>query len=763
MAHNSSFDSREFTAIDLPYDRIQAELSDDPRFIRGSNSYVTLGGKLCKRPGNLLIPDTVKTGYRTDRLWVYETLETPPKVYIIASMYNTVTAFWEIWALRLALPGAGWGSFANLRHINQSTRPHEAVASRGLFYIKSYPDSSTGEKLGTVFFDGTDYSLRLWGILPPTAPAALVGAVARSTADVSDIDLTLPVSTTTGFPVAPFTIQVEYEQMTVTAVVGLNLTVTRGVNGTTASAHVSGASVIWRDWTASDHQVDVNLGWAYTYAFKTANGQVSSRAPLETNPDKLPSRTGPFQDLIPKFTITGDPDTGRTPKIVVFRSTDGGGTYYLLEEIDNPGGGSFVYSDDSLESGAGGGVHNDPLPDYLLDQADIAPTLTSNSPPPTVISPAVVGTDDPIASTPIAGYAARLWYGIGNILFFSGQEEITLGVPEECWPSGTFGNFFRFQYPITNVSATSSALYVFTLQATYELTGTNLETFNVKPIFENLGHPYGHPRAITRYEDTIIFLAHDYRIAMIQDSQVRIISDPLYTDIVDAINNGAEFDIKFWGDLEKEWIVVGGMRANDSSASRQWIYDIKKSEIMGKPFWNTPWTMRLSCLASGRISETSSQRRLILAMYNTLAPWSLCLSRVDPTGQTGSDYFITGPFGFIFSACTNLFQVPAGNHVNKLRQPGITPVVYDISLDRNLFGGDNDPLIQYYLDDYWSDPIDLMLEDPARIPLPKQYKTLIGGVQQVAQHVAVEVSKLNSIELFESCNLIITYTPDMGA
>lgn len=762
MSHNTAWDSVELQRLDLPYDRITAELSDDPRLVRGNNAWVTLGGKLSKRPGNLLLSGTDNTGLRPDRLWIYETLETPPKVYILASMHNYTTGLWQLYYRRMAVAST-FLIVSDFRSINVSTQAHEGVVSKGLFYVKGFPGAATGELLGTVIFDGTDVSLHPWGLLPPTVPAALVGAVTKSTADITDVAVTVVVASNTGFPVTPFTIQMEYEQMTVTAVVGTTWTITRGVNGTTAADHAATTSIIYRNWTASDHQVDVNLGWAYTYAYKTITGQVSSRAPLETNPDKLPSRTGPFQDLIPAFTITGSADTARNPKIIIFRSTDGGGTFFELEEIDNPGASTFTYLDDSLESGAAGGTFNDPLPDFQLDQADRAPTLLSNNPPPTVISPEVVGVDTPAPSSPMAGYAARLWYGIGNILFFSGLEEISLGIPEECWPSGTFGNFFRFQYPITNVSATSSALYIFTLQATYELTGTNLETFNVKPVFENLGHPYGHPRAITRYEDTIVFLTHDYRIAMIQDAQMSIISDPLYTDIVDAVNAGAEFDIRFWGDLDKEWIVVAGHRQNDSTASKQWVYDIKKSIMEKKPFWFVPWSIRTSCLASGRIDETTSQRRLVFAMFDPSGTGSSCLSRLDPTCQTGSDYFITGRVGFAFNACTNLFVNPAGNHANKLRVPGLTPVVYDISLARYLFAGDTDPIIQYYLDDLWTDPIDLTLEDPARITLPKQYKECIGGVQKVAQHVAVDITKLASSELFECQNLVVTFNTDAGA
>ncbi len=59
-------------------------------------------------------------------------------------------------------------------------------------------------------------------------------------------DTTLTVAAATNFPTtAPFTIRIDNEQLTVTAGAGtVTWTVTRGVNGTTAAAHASGATIV---------------------------------------------------------------------------------------------------------------------------------------------------------------------------------------------------------------------------------------------------------------------------------------------------------------------------------------------------------------------------------------------------------------------------------------------------------------------------------------------------------------------------------------
>jgi hypothetical protein len=67
-------------------------------------------------------------------------------------------------------------------------------------------------------------------------------------AGINNSTTTVPVVATTGYPAAPFIIAVDYgaaeqEVMLVTGVAGLNLTVTRGYDSTTAQSHSLGAAV----------------------------------------------------------------------------------------------------------------------------------------------------------------------------------------------------------------------------------------------------------------------------------------------------------------------------------------------------------------------------------------------------------------------------------------------------------------------------------------------------------------------------------------
>lgn len=777
MAVNQQIDSRYWDRLDFPYNRIEAELAEDPpRFIRGQNVYVTTGGKLAKRCGTVALSEPDLAG-RVDRLWIYETLDTPPKVFMLASVYDPGLGTWSMWYQERVNVPAPWAQITSLRDVNDSTRPHEAVAAKGLFYIKGFPDSG-GDKLGTVVFDGSPGSptVRPWGLLGPQTPARINGAVTFLTADIDNSTTTITVDGDTDFPATPFTIYVDFEEMQVTAgLPGTSWTVTRGFNGTTAAGHFAGVQVIYKDFDPSDHYVQVNLSWRYAYAYKSITGQISNISPLEENPDLMPSGSGPFFNLLPEITVQGTADTTNVPEIVIYRTTDGGGTFYELETITNTGPGDITYIDDSLESGAGGGTFADPIPDSVLTTNDRGPTLTSNSPPPTVLAPEVTGVDTPMASTPLVTYSGRIWMGLGNILFYSGLEELFVGVPEECWPSGITGNFFRFPYPITNLQETTDGLYVFTIQNTYKITGVSQETFSARPIFENLGAPYGQPRAITRFGETVVVLTHDFRVALIEGENYSIMSEPLYTDLVDAYNLGngnSQFDIKYWGDLDKQWLVVACHRQDDTEQSRQWVLDFNRvQKTSGRPFWFLPWTIPAVAMASGRIENNSPQRRLVFFNYDAQTYEVGVFARVDPTNRTGTDYAIdpdTGDgdnLGYPIDFVTGLFTVPTGDHVNTLRAPNLSVVMYNFILERMVFAGDTDPNIFYFFDDFWTDPAEAeFVEDPARRYPSKGYKTMeIQPGNIVCRRFAIELSKLASAELFEMQSLTIGFLPDMGA
>jgi hypothetical protein len=353
--------------------------------------------------------------------------------------------------------------------------------------------------------------------------------------------------------------------------------------------------------------------------------------------------------------------------------------------------------------------------------------------------------------------------GIGNVLFFSANEEINVGVPEECWPTGLYGNFFRFQHPIVNLVPTSDALYIITTKNVYRLSGSNLETFNPKVLINNIGGASGHPRAATNFGDTIIWLTNDLRIAILQGMNFRTISESLATDIVNLINTAsAEIDIKYFAELDKEWIAVNAICPTPTN-SRTWIYDVNKSQIAKKDFWNSPWNLQGSAFVSDRIRESQQQRRLAFFAWTGTTGF---LARVATTAaeNVGTDAIpgaLTTPIHY--TAISNLFEVAPGNHINYLRRPGVLPNIYAIVIERTKFTGDSDPTVTYFLSDLWTSPITPPVANgPARENPPLGYSTLIYDINDVGKRIAVKIDKSDTY-LFELQNFSIIWDSDEGS
>jgi hypothetical protein len=82
-------------------------------------------------------------------------------------------------------------------------------------------------------------------------------------------------------------------------------------------------------------------------------------------------------------------------------------------------GSSITYVDQHREAAN----TNNPKLDAQLDTSNIAPSLTSNMAPPRFTDDSLnSGSVTPYATSNLEFYANRIWYFIGNKLYFSGNE-----------------------------------------------------------------------------------------------------------------------------------------------------------------------------------------------------------------------------------------------------------------------------------------------------------------------------------------------------
>lgn len=715
MAEGARFDStytesRGGQGLSLPYENIStgrafADNDDNDHRLLGVVSstsagsqeiYTTAGNKIDRRPifANSLFGSgagTLISGKRIDRMWFYETLPDNSGVvysYILMSVFNFTTSRWEMYYR----PNQG-GSliptiFTATRSCNDSTVAHICTFSRGLAYIKGFPHSSTSEKLGTIIFDGSGgtAAFRWWGLMGPTVPARVEGWVGKLDADITADAVTMTVSAVTAPPTTPFNVQVETEQITVGAKAGAGpytlSTLTRGINSTTRQEHKALLPVLHRSWATAAHKVEVKSGWQYSYTFKTNTGHVSNRAPVETNPDLMPSNSGPFFDQIPDLTYTGDADTTNIPKVTFYRTADGGGNFMELEEFTNPGGGSQTYTDDSLGTGASSTTFSDPLPDTSLKPALLAPSLDSNSPPPTVNFPLVVGTDQPSTSTSnLETWQGRIWMAIDNVLYCSNNEETKAGIPEEAWEYGDNATFYRFPDKIIAIRATSSALYLLGSTNTYIGTGTDKLSFSFSTIGTTTS-TLSHDASVS-FMDRVAFVTRDMRLCIITGETIDTVTEPIGTiPVVDNI----EVKLTFYYSALYQWICVLIPRRTLTSVGKVLIYDFGRSQREGRDFWFPPWHGPWNSMCIMRITGSSVGAALLVMAAHDATSATKSSGLVNMVFDTsGADSSISnvawGTSNFEWSAMIGPYKNPAGNHLNKMAVPHTTTVLSYVKVD----------------------------------------------------------------------------------
>lgn len=703
MPSNHAYDSQEFEQLFLPYAPNLSRLAGEPVLYDGSNLFCSWGGTLKKRPPMTTVGPTTAVTQRCDQAWVYETLEASPAVYIVGSFHDASTGLWNLKWFNLNVATPTWTTVDERRACNHSTLAHEGLVRRGKLYIKAFP-LNAGADPNT--FD-TLGSIFLDG----------TGGNGCFTHDW-------------------------------------------GMLGPTDPAALTNPA----GWDASTNAITVLNSWLYTYTIVSQSGNESDRAPLETNPDKSPSASGAFTNKIPAMSVVGPTDTSEYPYLNIYRSTDGGGTFFFLHQLVNLGG-TQTFQDKYRESGAGGGVFNDPVPDDQLDTTHVAPTTTSNGPPPTVAPPSVTGADPIAPCTRIVEYAGRIWYGIDEYLFFSALEELNEGVPEECWPAGdALPNFYRMPKGIAQLEVTPAGLLVTTRTETIRVEGTNRASFNPRPFLGGIGGAALQNRGSIEAGDYAAWLTQDFRIVVVHGDSYAVLSNPIGALIENYALAGRQIDIKFWAHGDKEWLVIGAHDLTTSTNTRWVIYDLGLSRIHSNDFWFVPWAVQSTAMAVGQKNISDSANKLFVML------WDGTNTRIAYMNIDATDYEDLVPATglgstYAWTLTTGLLGVPEGDHVNKLRGPDFSPAFASVQIERLAIDGDTDPSVSAYYDDFFNDPVNLVPGDlPARREQSIGYTSLTyNEAQRVCKHVAIKVDGINDALGAELFQLAFNWLPESGA
>lgn len=199
---------------------------------------------------------------------------------------------------------------------------------------------------------------------------------------------------------------------------------------------------------------NVFTSWCYCYTYFNSNTF------HESSPSPISACSGIFANKTVQVSVVASSDPQVT-SIRIYRTPDGGAQDPTqMQEIS---GSPFPNAT---------GTQNDSTPDVSLSTRT-APAFLRNDPPP--------------PQKGFVTWAGRIWGFLNNSTFYSGSEEISNGVPEECWPSGLDGNNYPWANEVMAHAPLNDGIAVFQAERISKVEGDSLDTFRRYTLLERRG------------------------------------------------------------------------------------------------------------------------------------------------------------------------------------------------------------------------------------------------------------------------------------
>jgi hypothetical protein len=504
--------------------------------------------------------------------------------------------------------------------------------------------------------------------------------------------------------------------------------------------------------SVSANPVTVRVGWKYAYAYVSATGHIGNRSSWVDS--------GPRTDVSIGVAITPYSDIITYPQIAIYRTSDGGGLFTEVGRVVNTGF-ALVWWDGAAAAGTG-----DPRADSTLDFSNIAPDEVINSGPPARNYPNVYPTSPVGTYSNLAYFARRIWYAVENRVYFSGQEEIYNGVPEECFPDpdGVRGNWYILPHDVVSLCATQDRLFIHTTDDIYVVRGEDRVNLRLMNYTRGLGMPSGMKVATCAYRDTEFFVSKDWQVYAIAGDNPPV---PLSVPIASALKTIAlttdDIQLVVWSQQGVQWLVVAMINHIDPEDTRLFVYDLDRG------FWFTPWAVRATAITTGKLAQFDERNHLIVAVKAEDDNTYITFCRLDEAYDTmGPD--VDGITSVTGTATTSLLDLPAGNHVNLLRQPGHHPMLSYIKLEHLEGAAETlpytaagEPTLQYRLDEVSGSWTTGTSYAPPFMSQRSSYKTRWYPIQQVVQRVQIKVTYTGTTGLGDIQTLGLIFTPEAGA
>lgn len=294
-------------------------------------------------------------------------------------------------------------------------------------------------------------------------------------------------------------------------------------------------------------------GWFYRATYwDSVAGHESSSSDLSPCTGNVANKT----IQIPLVASSNSRVTG----IRVYRTTDGGSTDpSLMQEIT---GSPFANSTATV---------NDTTADASLSTRT-APGTASNDPPP--------------LSFGLAVYGGRIWTADGGTVYFSGNEEISNGVAEECFPSGLDGNNYPWPRLVKALAPMPDGIAVFQGGQIGKIEGDRRDNFRRYTLMQKRGSV--SLTSVCSLGGTDAWLDTSSQVWLDGEE----IGFDIRTDLIGIDHSKAYMTIHISGRFH--WLML-----LDGGRGKIFVYDLDTKQ------WMVPWVVATgsTCLNSGEESD----------------------------------------------------------------------------------------------------------------------------------------------------------------
>jgi hypothetical protein len=313
--------------------------------------------------------------------------------------------------------------------------------------------------------------------------------------------------------------------------------------------------------------IDAASGYYYRTTF------YSSTSGHESSPSDASTCTGTFSNNTATVTLNATPNASdNVTHWRLYRTTDGGS--YDPQEmhlVATTAIGTATYADATADANLG---------------ITVAPALSRNDPPP--------------ASTAFIYAQGRIFMKSAtykNQSWFTGLDEISNGVAEECVPSGSDGNFYPWDKEISGHAELSDGCAPFLVSKINKIEGDTLDSLRRYKLMDKRGAK-SH-MAIASLGGTVAWIDSAAQVWLSSEGEI---GEPIRTSLRNMDLSQALIAIHIANDYH--WIVVA-----DGPNGILYVYDVDTKQ------WMPPWDVNgtITALHSG---ETSSGTFTLLICRN---------------------------------------------------------------------------------------------------------------------------------------------------